>query len=220
MSQIAHHLPDELMLGYVSGRCSEGEALLAATHLTLCPHCRDEVSQLEEIAGGLLSLQQPSSLAPSLLPRTIQRIEALPISPEVAQHCASDGVLPRPLLRYTGRLDEISWQSRLMGALRYVELPIKTQGVPVRLQRIRRRSIVPRHLHAEPELELYLAGGAIDTGNGKHYARGDVSLYDRGEPHQLSVDPEEDCILLCVHRAPLLPVNLLGRIVYGALGLS
>lgn len=216
---IVHHLPEELMLSYALGHCSEGEALLVATHLTLCPDCRGEVETMEAMGGALLSEMPQDPLPDGLLEATLRRLEQEPRPSEPAESAtreplAGDAVLPRPILEYTGALDRIAWRSRMFGVLRYIELPIATDGVPVNLKRIRRGVNIPRHLHRAQELELYIAGGALDTGNGKRYARGDVSIYQRGEPHELRVDPDEDCILLCVHSAPLVPASFLGHIVY------
>ena len=45
----SHHLPDELLLGYAAGALEEAEALLVASHASLCPRCARRVDELEHV---------------------------------------------------------------------------------------------------------------------------------------------------------------------------
>lgn len=193
-----------------------------ATHLTLCPRCRTQLEQLESIGGALLHDVQPCGIASGLLAATMARLdEPVPEpahAPAPAGSDHGDGVLPRPLLQLVGPLESIRWQTRLLGLVKYLELPVERPGaVPMRMKRIRRGQRVPEHSHDARELELYLRGGALDPNTGKRYARGDVSIYDAGEPHRLQVDDDEDCILLCLD-VRLIGTSLPSRLLYGLIG--
>ena len=41
---VQHHLSDELLLDYATGNLAEGWSIAVATHLALCPACRDRLS--------------------------------------------------------------------------------------------------------------------------------------------------------------------------------
>jgi putative transcriptional regulator len=49
-----HHPPEELLLDYAAGSADEPTSLTLATHLTLCPECRDTVARFESVGGALL----------------------------------------------------------------------------------------------------------------------------------------------------------------------
>ena len=42
---IRHHLTDELLLAYAAGNLAESWSLAVASHLSLCPACREREAQ-------------------------------------------------------------------------------------------------------------------------------------------------------------------------------
>ena len=48
-----HHIGDDLLLSYAAGSLAEGWSLAVATHLAMCPVCRERLA-LAEAAGGQL----------------------------------------------------------------------------------------------------------------------------------------------------------------------
>ena len=41
-------------MDYASGTMSQAMELLVATHMTVCPHCRDKVAEFETMGGAVL----------------------------------------------------------------------------------------------------------------------------------------------------------------------
>ena len=68
MTQIRHHINDDLMLDYAAGTLSEGWSLAVACHLAMCPECRKQL-ELAEAAGGALMEELPPVEAPEDRPR-------------------------------------------------------------------------------------------------------------------------------------------------------
>jgi putative transcriptional regulator len=54
MTQIHYHPGEELLLDHYHGRLGEGPALLVATHLGLCAHCRGFSALFETIGAAML----------------------------------------------------------------------------------------------------------------------------------------------------------------------
>lgn len=48
---IKHHPTDQTLMAYASGSLSQAMELLIATHMTVCPHCRNKVAGFEAMAG-------------------------------------------------------------------------------------------------------------------------------------------------------------------------
>ena len=91
-----HHPDDSLLIEYAAGGLSEAKALLVATHLTLCPQCREAVRQGEVVGAALLQTSTYQVLAGDAreptdppLPRAARR-EAGPTSP-LPWACPSPG---------------------------------------------------------------------------------------------------------------------------------
>ncbi len=212
-----HHPPQEYLLEYASGALSEGESLLVATHAALCSACRRTIREIEAMAGAMLASTVPSSVPPSLLDATLARLGSEPQEKPVPRAPASDVVLPRPLLRYTGPLDNIVWK-KAFKSVWYVDLPVSVGDVPVRLRRFDGGVRIPMHTHRGAELELVLSGGATDDRDGRKYERGDVAFSDENDVHSVSIEPDEPCIALGVHVARLKPVGLWSRLIFNYLG--
>jgi putative transcriptional regulator len=212
-----HHPPQEYLLEYASGALSEGESLLVASHAALCSACRRTIREIETMAGAMLESTSPSSVPPSLLEATLARLDGVERAKPVRAAVPSDSVLPRPLLRYTGPLDQLAWK-KAFKTVWYVDLPVSVGDVPVRLRRFEGGVKIPMHTHRGAELELILAGGATDDRDGRKYERGDVAFGDENDVHSVSIEPDEPCIALGVHVARLRPVGLWSRFVLHYLG--
>ncbi|HEX6241693.1 MAG TPA: hypothetical protein VFZ61_12385, partial [Polyangiales bacterium] len=198
----SHHLPDELLLAYAAGALEEAEALLVASHASLCPRCAKKVEELERMGGALLSSSQPDPVSDDLLARTLAMLDAVPraLPPEPVR----DPVLPAPLARLTGPFDQIAWSQSLANT-ETLELALQLGGVPVRLRRFQPGTRIPKHTHRAPEFDLILTGGVTDDRDGRHFVRGDVSANDERDAHSLTIDLGEPCVALSVHAARVRP---------------
>jgi putative transcriptional regulator len=214
----SHHIPEPLLVAYAAGAVSEGESLLIATHAALCPGCTAEIARLEELGGALLSNEAPSALSTDLLARTLGKLEQVaPAAPARRSAGAPrDALLPAPLSRIVGPYESIRWK-RAFDGLYYVDLPLQHGAVPVRLRRLGAGMRVPVHTHRGAELELVLAGGAVDEREGRRFLRGDVAYNDENDTHSLRVDDDGECLVLGVQDARLAPKSLWSRLVFGYL---
>lgn len=211
----SHHMPDEVLLQYAAGNLEEAEALMVASHASLCPRCAQRVQGHERVGGALLASETGAPVADDLLERTLALLDTQPRyqAPEPVH----DPVLPAPLARLTGPFDKIVWTQSLKNT-RTLELPLTLGGIPVRLRRFLPGTTIPMHTHRAVEYDLILTGGITDERDGRHMVRGDVSVNDERDAHRLTIDRGEECVALSVHGARVKPLGLWSRIVFGYTG--
>jgi putative transcriptional regulator len=202
-----HHLPTDLLLERSAGLLPEALDVFVATHLTLCPACREREAALDGLGGALLAQEAaapvPDALRDAVLARIADSPQAEPAIP------ASDPVFPRPLLRYVGPAGALRWGSALLGCRR-LDLPLTHGGRNVRLLRFPAGMRIPAHAHTDVEYSLVLAGGYTDGAD--HHARGDVAVHAPGDTHSPRIDRDGPCTLLLVHAGRLVPQSLWGRL--------
>lgn len=204
------HPSDELLVAYGAGSLDEATALLVATHLALCPCCRDVVEKVEFMGGVMLDDLPPSDLAADALASVLNRLEspaprrkAAPVPPALA-------AFPAPLRTYLGSgLDGLPWQKLSAGMEQAVLLD--TGVARARLFRIAEGVAIPEHGHEGMELSLVLQGAFSDHAG--HYRRGDVASADGETVHRPVVEGGETCLCLTVTDAPLYLTGLLGRLM-------
>lgn len=204
---IAHHIDDAMLLEYAAGAASPADALLVATHLTLCPECRSTVAAAEAAGGAMLEPAEAD--LEHLLDATLARLDepAPPVLP--APSADPSGVLPLPLASVAGPFAELPWERQFPG-IEVVTLDVPHSGMPPRLFRIPAGGFIPRHAHRGEEHSLVLTGGFTDhTG---HFERGDVRHCVSGEVHRLDMDPGEPCVVLVVADAPFAPRSFLAGV--------
>lgn len=210
-----HHPGDDLLIAYAAGSQDEPVALVVATHLALCPRCREEVDWLEALGGALLEGEEAEPLGEESLKQALARLDeaALDEPAEAIQRPAAPStvgapIVPRPLRDYLGEgIDQLDWTA--FRGLEKVELLREFAGFRTRLMRIKSGTAMPPHTHDGSELTLVLAGGFSDE-NG-HFVRGDVAEADPSVNHQPVADSGEDCICLAVTDAPLRLTGPFGR---------
>src|SRR5271168_2882356 len=81
---IVHHPSDETLTAFASGTLDEARALVVATHISLCPHCRKSLAAFEEVGGALLDAAPAASMSAGAMERTLQR--ALDQGPSIRSH--------------------------------------------------------------------------------------------------------------------------------------
>lgn len=212
MTAPRHHPPEALLVDYASGAAPEAIALLVATHLALCPRCRDDVDLLERIGGALLEEIPALPMAQAaLLDAKDQAARARPHRLEPRRPVPDDLLMfPEPLRAYLAPKGEVKWTLAMPG-FRYCELDVQYGGVPVRVSSLAGGFSVPRHTHEGLELNLVLHGGFTDRGD--DYLRGDVAVGDATVTHHLDIHRGESCVLLAVNEHKLVPTTLAGRIL-------
>ncbi len=200
---VKHHISDAFLVDYASGSLSEGWSLAVASHLALCPECRQRLAVMEGAAGALLE-KVPADAdvedAWALFKTRAINLEAEEIRPAPPAPEPS-AVLPEPLRSYVGGdLADLKWRALGRGAY---QILIETQDpeTQVRLLRIPAGKPVPEHTHDGRELTLVLAGSFRD--GEELFGRGDIEEADGDLLHTPTATEGEDCICLAVTEAPL-----------------
>ena len=216
MTNITHHLTDELIMGYSTGQLSEAVELLIATHISMCDDCRAAMDSFDALGGALLEGDSqktaPVEMSDASLEATLALINALP--PLETAKPASN--LPAPLDNYIGGdLDNVKWRPVGLGVRQAV---LQTEGDAVaRLLYIPAGVGVPQHSHGGMELTLVLQGAFSDADG--RFGPGDVEIADEDTDHAPVADPSEDCICLAVTDAALKFKSLLPRLVQPFVGI-
>ena len=199
---IRHHVKDELLLDYVSGRLGESWGVVVATHLTLCQRCRDYEAHLNGVGGFALQALTPVSLTNGALARCRDRIKA-PLPRESAPapwREPSDGMtFPKPLCEYVGRtLEGVRWRP-LAGGLRHRILDT-ADAARARLLYLPAGAFVPEHGHSGLELMLVLAGTIAE---GDHvFGRGDLAVADETVTHAATAGRDAPTVCLIASDGP------------------
>lgn len=214
-----HHPSDDVLLAYASGALREEAGLVVATHLALCPRCREEVAMAEAIGGAAFDEIQPSSMQPSALDSVMARLDDAGSAPDDTSRdrrptpFADPGaeVIPEPLRGYLdGRLDSLPWR-RLGPDVREFSIISRPGGATARLLRIAPGKTLPEHGHRGDEHTLVLKGCFFD--GDEVFSRGDVESAHGEAVHQPVSGPDEECICLVVTDAPLRFTGLMERIL-------
>jgi putative transcriptional regulator len=210
-----HHPPDDLLASYAAGNADDGEALLVATHLALCPRCRLICDDLDQIGGALLTREVP--LPDGGLEAVLARLDT-PEPPRKPMPPAGPNDIPMPLRGYTGPLAEVQFRSAGPGIWRF-DLPHSRPDRPVALLSLRPGLTVPPHRHSGTERGLVLTGSFTDEGG--RYGRGDVSIRTPDDPdvHRQQIDTGDRCVVLMVDDGAKIPTTLMGRMVNFLFGL-
>ncbi len=120
-----HHLSDDLLLDYASGRLAEGWSIAVASHLALCPSCRRRLGYMEQAGGEMLrSIACNEVEVDDAWSRMKARLSASgksddKISVPVNRAApATRAILPEPLRSYLGTdVDGLKWRPLGRGAI-------------------------------------------------------------------------------------------------------
>jgi putative transcriptional regulator len=210
---IKHHISDDFLLEYAAGTLSEGWSLGVASHLALCPECRERLAAMEGAAGAQLDkidATSPGGSEEDAWARMKGRLGEIRVeevlrdapAPSAALATAGpQGVLPEPLRSYVGGdIHEVKWRALGRGAYQIL-IDTGDRTTQTRLLRIPAGKPVPEHTHQGRELTLVLSGSFRDEVD--RFGRGDVEEADGSLLHQPKADEDQDCICLAVTEAPL-----------------
>ena len=216
---IDHHPSEELLLDYATGALDEGWSIALATHLALCPECRQKVAEMEAIGAAFMETAAPTpvtkTLHAALSAFSDDDVEA---AVSVSENVGSTSfIFPEPLRSYIGGdLDRVPWRRLGLGVYQCV-IPTGDKQSVSRLLRIPTGKPVPTHSHGGLELTLVLCGAFSDeTGR---YGRGDFQEADETLEHQPHAIAGEDCICLAVTDAPLRFSSLAARMAQPFIGI-
>ena len=207
-----HHLDSATMVAFAAGTLAPALAAVAASHLEVCAHCRQQVRQGERLGGLLLEQQQPVHAAnarrESLRQAMLAQLDEAPVEPlassfrnirDSAREADPDR-LPLSLHEYFGEsYSGLRW--RWMGPGMHM---IRAQGVQqgqLILLKIAAGKSMPIHSHGGSELTQILKGAYTDALG--RFAVGDVADLDSEVEHQPVTVPGVACICVSALDAPL-----------------
>ena len=212
LSNIKHHLTDDLIAGYASGQLTEAADLLVAAHISMCDQCRALAESFDALGGAVME-NDTVAVADDALAATLARISAASV--QVTPKPQTQGELPRPIRDYIGGdLQDIRWSSVGMG-VKQSKL-VNSDKATARLLFIPAGVAVPEHGHHGQELTLVLKGAFRDETD--HFGPGDVEIADEHLEHTPIADDNADCICLAVTDASLRFKSLLPRLVQPFIG--
>ena len=219
---ITHHPNDALLLDYASGAASEPMSLLIASHVALCPICRQKVSEYETIGGAFVEECGPEVVSPGLKAETLSVLDGLldakPSAKKVQKEQSfGDNIrIPQPLRSYCGsNNDGEKWQWAGFG-IKKLPLIEDNDKYDCYMLSIRSGTKVPSHDHGGSEWTLVLDGAFTDEAG--HFGPGDMVEMREGEEHQPVADAGKDCICLVVADAPVALTGSVGRFLNPFIG--
>jgi putative transcriptional regulator len=200
-------------MGYAMGAAEEGTSVLVATHMALCPQCRDRVVSMEAVGGAMLDDQSVGEIDDAFFDDIMGKLDdtapkfrhpmpsPAPISLEVLPNQLR---VPEPLRSIIAQSGQ-RWRTVIPGKVRRLDLAVHIDGKPLRIMRVSPGFGVPTHTHDGPELNLILSGGYHDRG--EDFARGDVAANDEADTHEFTIDAGEDCVILTANEGNLVPIG-------------
>ncbi|KRA48747.1 ChrR family anti-sigma-E factor [Pseudoxanthomonas sp. Root630] len=203
-----HHLDPSTVVSYAAGALAVEVAVVAATHLETCAHCRARLQEAERIGGQLVEYQQPALPATARLAglraAMLEHLDA-PLPPPVAPMPKAapyedDDRLPAPLHPYFGAsYRALKWRWMAPG-VHCIRARGTTSGTLLMLKIGPGRSM-PVHSHGGTELTQILRGAYHDALG--HFAPGDAADLDSDVEHQPVTVPGTACICVSALDAPL-----------------
>ncbi len=196
MTEITHHLPENLIIAYAACRLGHAFSVAVAAHVSLCMECRARLAAHEHAGGAVLEALPKETVSHELKLRTMAELSAparvgLP-PPEHA------GIYPGAVMAaLKGRPPR--W--RALGAgIRQCILTEDLEG-SLRLLHIPPAQGVPDHGHGGLELTLVLQGSFSDeTGR---FGAGDIQVATEDMAHSPIAGGGMPCVCLAATDAPL-----------------
>ncbi|AOZ69378.1 transcriptional regulator [Rhodobacter xanthinilyticus] len=205
MTEIQHHITDDILESYRAGRLPHAFAVVVAAHLSLCPACRARAETADFLGGALLNGLEGAALRAGARERMMAALDAAPPPPPAPR---ASGVFPAPVMAELGGRPP-RWRM-LGGGIRQQILSADREG-SLRLLYIPPGKAVPEHGHRGLEMTLVLQGSFHDCEGA--FARGDLETAHDAIHHQPVAGPGAPCICLAATDAPLRFQALVPRIL-------
>jgi putative transcriptional regulator len=220
-----HHLDPATILAHAAGALPLELAVIVATHLAVCAHCRRQVRDAERIGGLLIEQQQPSgtdaarrdALRAAMLTQLDEAVpQPVPAASWDEETPTDPDRLPAPLHPYFGTsLRALKW--RWMAPGMYCIRARRSGSGSLFMLKIAPGKSMPMHSHGRSELTQILQGAYDDTLG--HFAPGDVADLDSDVLHQPVTAPGVPCICVAALDAPLRFPGWLARKLQPLVGL-
>jgi putative transcriptional regulator len=212
MTNLSHHPDASTLMSFAAGSITEALAVVVASHVDQCPHCRRELT-LMNLLGDTLLQSLPATRLERSAPAMKMRRQEADNPPRVVPSPGSG--LPHSLARLVHtNLDDIPWRRLGIGVWHH-RLPTATGDL--RLLKVAPGRQMPEHGHGGSELTLMLRGSYTDeTGV---YRAGDLADLDEAVEHTPIADLETGCICLIASEKPARFKGLIPRIVQPLTGM-
>lgn len=198
---ISHHPDDATLMSFAAGTLSEPFAIVIASHLEMCGHCRETNRSLAMLGGAVLEGAAPEELSAGAVASLLARLdEPAPVNGHrIVKGPLPDGsarghAFPEALTRLLGGgLDAIKWRHVVPGVEdRLIKFPNRRGVHTLRFLRAIPGKELPEHAHSGSELTLVLHGALRDGGH--LLGPGDVSDMDDEGTHSPVVEGAETCV--------------------------
>ena len=189
--KITHHLDDATLLAFAAGTVGEAHGILVASHLAMCPECRNDLRKAEGLGGGILELQTEQAVSDLCRAATLASLDA---GVAARPKTTSKSDLPLALARALGDISiaDIKWHRKAPGVSVF-DVPLsKGSKTKLKMLKLGQGRTMPEHGHGGEELTLILKGSYHDKMG--RFTPGDVADLDTEVEHQPIVDSDEDCI--------------------------
>jgi putative transcriptional regulator len=213
---ITRHLDDATVMSLAAGTLTPALAVVAASHVAVCPLCRQGLAAAEAIGAALLDTLAPVPISGE--PPPMPRLESANEQPPVRATALPDE-LPAPLAPLVGRpLDAVRWRLLGIGIWHHrIVLHGGADSGELHLIRASRGRGLPAHGHNGAELTLVLRGAyRDDTGQ---FRVGDTADLDESIEHEPVADPDVGCICVLACERPARFKGLLPRLLQPLTGL-
>ena len=229
---ITHHLTDETLLQYASGNLNEALEVVVASHLTLCPHCRQRSDVADEVGGQLLCGAQSTSVALSASQILDQARAGSSSDPDASTAIEIPSLVatsrpdtaglttdvPRPLARkLPADLDALPWKFMAKGIKQYNLGNERYAAGAFKLLKLEPGVKLIEHSHSGLELTLVLKGSYTDSTG--QFRKGDVADHGTDVTHCPVIDDHETCIALVATESPANYTGLMGKIMQPLIGI-
>ena len=207
---ITHHPSEETIAAFAAGQLDEARALVVASHVALCPACRDSLHRLEAVGGAILADTAPATMPADALDRSLAALdvavaESRTVPPPPAPRPA--GRLPAPL----GAYDLGPWR-RIGRGIEWRKVDVASDdAVRVFMLRAQPGTRLPRHRHKGDEWTCVFEG-AFRHQHGR-FGPGDFDEADESVEHHPTVEAGVPCICLVALDKGIAFQSWIGRLV-------
>lgn len=182
-------------------------AAVMATHISLCPSCRKQLSRLDSLGTAIFN-----SLPPTEMARGRPAVLAAAEADGASRRDFARGILPDAVvevLRPTGK--GLPWRRMGLG-LWVLPIPLSegTEG-KLSLVKVAPGVAIPEHGHSGSELTIILDGAYTDELG--TFKVGDVADVDDTTAHKPVADPEQGCICLTAFEGRSQFKGLMARLI-------
>ncbi len=196
MMAIKHHPAAENLMSCSAGSMPDAFAAVMASHIVMCPQCRDDLTFLETVGAVLfetLNATPVTSSAPVLDLRADEQYRG-----EAELSATVGGDVPAPLAVVIGHhFDAVAWHAVNPALSEYlINLPSAQFAVPrsqLRLLKVAANQSLPQSARSGSELTLVVRGSCSDAA-GQYYP-GDIAEFSNASEHA-PIAGADGCICL------------------------